>query len=114
MLAALFTMAIAVAVAAPANKKTLSFSEPTTVGSVTLKPGEYAVEWNGAGPDVQVSFSRGKNAIVTVPAKLEPERNPQDISYTYHADESGTHYLIEIRTKNSTLRFAPRDVASAE
>jgi len=114
VLAALFAMTVAVALAAPANKKTIRFPEPTTVGSVTLKPGEYIVQWNGSGTDVQVSFSQRKNTIVTVPATVEAAQNPHDVSYTCRTEESGARSLVEISTKNSTLRFAPRDVASAE
>ena len=114
LLAALFVMAVTVALAAPANKKTIKFSEPTTVGSFTLKPGEYTVEWNGSGPDVQVSFSQSRNTIVTVPATLEAAQNQYDLSYAYNSEQSGACSLSEIRTKHSTLRFAPRDGRGGE
>jgi hypothetical protein len=110
ILAALYVIALSVAVGAPKNKKTINLSEPTHVGSVTLQPGEYTIEWNGTGPDVQVSFSRGKNIPVTVPATLETAQNPNDIAYAYHTEESGAHSLVEIKTKSSTLHFTTTDV----
>lgn len=114
-LAALFIMALSVAVAAPKNKKTITISEPTLVGSVTLKPGEYTIEWNGTGPDVQVGFSRGNNIIVTVPATLEAAQNPDDISIRYHTGESGAaHLLVEIETRNLTLHFAAPSASRGE
>jgi hypothetical protein len=113
ILAALVLMMASVAVATPKNKKTIYLSEPTIVSSVTLQPGNYTVEWNGAGPDVEVSFSRGKNTVVTAPATLEAAHNPTD-SVMYRSEESGAHLLLEIQTKSSTLRFVPRDVISAE
>lgn len=114
ILAALFVMALSVAVGAPKNKKTITFTEPTLVGSVTLQPGEYTIEWNGTGPDVQVSFSRGKNTVVTLPATLEATKNPTDFAYAYHDEESGAHSLVEIMTKTSTLHFAMTEVSGGE
>jgi len=114
-LAALFIMALSVAVAGPKNRKTITISEPTLVGSVTLKPGDYTIEWNGTGPDVQVSFSRGNKSVVTVPATLKATQNPHDISIRYQTAESGAaHLLVEIDTKNSTLHFAAPSASSGE
>ncbi len=114
ILAALAAMSFFVAVAAPTNKKTINFYDSTIVGKVTLQPGQYTIEWNGPGPDVQVSFSRGKNTIVTVPATIEAVQNPHDISYMYQPGESGTPLLVEIATKNATLHFAAPDVSSGK
>lgn len=112
ILTALAAMAFFVAVAAPTDKKTINLLEPMIVGSVTLQPGEYTIEWNGPGPDVQVSFSRGKNVIVTVPATVESAENPYDILVTSHIEESGVHSLVRIQTRGSTLHFAAREVAT--
>jgi len=115
ILAALAAMILSVAVASPANKRTVTLSEPAIVGSVTLQPGEYIVEWNGTGPDVQVSFSREKKAIVTVPATLEAAQNPHDLSIvSEHIEESEVHSLVEIRTKTWTLRFVPLDASGGK
>jgi hypothetical protein len=114
ILAALAAMAFFVAVAAPTNKKTIYLTEPMIVGSVTLQPGEYTMEWNGPDPDVQVSFSRGNKTIVTVPAALEAAQNRQDISVTCRTEESGAHSLIEIGTKNATLHFTRHEVSGRE
>lgn len=114
ILAALFAMAVWAAVAAPTNKRTINLSEPTIVGSLTLTPGQYTIEWNGPGPDVQVSFSQGKNTIVTVPATLEAARNWSDISVTCRTEESGAHSLVAIKTKSSTLHFAPPSVSGGQ
>jgi hypothetical protein len=111
ILAALFVMAVSVAVGAPKNKKTINIGEVTHVGSVTLQPGDYTIEWNGIGPDVQVSFSRGKNTVVTVPATLESAQNPNEIACAYHTEESGARSLVAIETNHATLRFNTTDVA---
>jgi len=90
--------------------KTIDLIDPTIVGSVTLQPGEYTIEWSGAGPEVQVSFSRGKKTIVTVPAAVESAVNPYNLSVTSHTEESGVHSLVTIQTASSTLQFAAREV----
>jgi hypothetical protein len=104
------TILSAVATAAP-NKKTIQIPFPTIVGSsITLQPGEYNIEWRGAGPDVQVNFLKGNKPIVTVPARFDPARNRLDISVNCRA-ESGMLSLVEIETNSSTLHFAPCDVS---
>jgi hypothetical protein len=47
---------------------------PTTVqvGGTQLKPGNYKVNWQGAGPDIQVTFLRNGKTVATVPA-TEPD-----------------------------------------
>lgn len=112
ILAAVLTTLVSVAVAAPTNKKSVNLAEPTVVGNVTLPPGPYDVEWNGPGPDVQVSFLKGKNTMATAPATLEAAQNPHDVSVTSRTEESGARLLVEIQTKKATLRFVPRDASN--
>jgi hypothetical protein len=113
ILAALFIMTLSVAMAWPKSKKTINLFEPTTVGSVTLRAGQYTIDWNGTGPDVQVSFSQGDKTIATVPATLEAEHNPYDCTIS-QTQESGAHLLVEIQMKNSTLHFARSDASSGQ
>jgi len=53
-----------------ATKANLTLNHPTTVNGTTLKAGDYKVEWEGSGPEVQVSFIRGKNVVAKAQAKL--------------------------------------------
>ena len=111
--AAIVTLMLSVAVAAPRNKTTIHFWEPTTVGSVVLQPGQYTVVWDGAGPDVKVSFSQGKETITTVPATLEAAENPFT-SFTTRPQESGVPLLIEIDRPTLALHFEPGNVSSGQ
>lgn len=43
------------------------------VGNAQLNPGTYKVEWQNAGPHVNVSFLQGKKVIATVPGTLKTE-----------------------------------------
>jgi len=111
ILAAILTMMVSVAMAWPKSKKTINLYQPTIVGSVTLQPGDYDIDWTGSGPDVQVNFSRNDKTIVTVPATLEQVHNGQESVTTSNASASGSGSLLEIDLKNSTLHFAPRDAS---
>jgi len=113
ILAALLIMTLSVAMAWPKSKKTINLFEPTIVGGVTLQAGEYTIDWNGTGPDVQVSFSREDKTIATAPATLEAKHSSTD-SVTLQTQESGAHLLVEIKMKNSTLHFTPSDASSGQ
>ena len=53
-----------------ASKATLTLNHETTVNGTKLKAGDYKLQWDGSGPDVQVSIVQGKNVLAKVPAKL--------------------------------------------
>ena len=111
ILATLFATMLSVGVAAAPNKTTINLVEPTIVGSVILRPGEYTVEWSGPGPDVQVSFSQGNKTIATVSATLQAAHNRITLSLMYHTEESGARSLVEIETNREMLHFTTTDVA---
>jgi len=111
ILAALLTMMVSVAMAWPKSKKTISLYEPMIVGSVTLQPGDYNIDWTGTGPEVQVNFSRNDKTVVTVPATLEQVHNGRESVTTSKASASGLGSLLEIDLRNSTLHFTPPDTS---
>jgi len=53
-----------------ASKASLQLQNATTVNGTTLKAGDYKLQWEGSGPDVEVSFLQGKNVVAKVQAKL--------------------------------------------
>ncbi|HTW32254.1 MAG TPA: hypothetical protein VMD76_11295 [Candidatus Sulfotelmatobacter sp.] len=53
-----------------ATKAHLSLTDPTTVNGTQLKPGDYKLEWDGTGPNVEVSIIHGKDVVAKVPAKV--------------------------------------------
>jgi hypothetical protein len=53
-----------------ATKAQLSLRSPTTVNGTKLKPGDYKLEWDGSGPNVEVSILQGKTVVAKVPAKV--------------------------------------------
>jgi hypothetical protein len=52
------------------TKADLQLSNPTVINGTQLKPGDYKLEWEGAGPNVEVSVIKGKNVIAKVPARV--------------------------------------------
>jgi hypothetical protein len=56
------------------NETKVNFSDPIQVGSTQLKPGDYKLQWDGNGPDVQVKIVKGKDVLATVPAKLSANK----------------------------------------
>jgi hypothetical protein len=53
-----------------ASKATLTLNHETTVNGTKLKAGDYKLQWDGSGPDVEVSIVQGKNVVAKVPAKV--------------------------------------------
>jgi hypothetical protein len=60
------------AFAVPATKGTLKLFEPVSVQGKQLAPGQYTVEVNGEGPNVELNIANGKQALASVPARLVP------------------------------------------
>ena len=53
-----------------ATKADLTLQSTTTINGAQLKPGDYKLQWEGSGPNVEVSIQQGKKVIVKVPAKV--------------------------------------------
>ena len=80
-----------------ANKGSFHLSGPVTLNGTQLTEGEYKVQWDGSGPDVQVTIlSRGK-VVTTAPAHLiELSRNGVNDATVQKTNEDGTVSLTEI------------------
>jgi hypothetical protein len=52
------------------TKANLALPGPTVVNGTQLKPGDYKLEWEGAGPNVEVSVMKGKTVVAKVPAHV--------------------------------------------
>jgi hypothetical protein len=53
-----------------ATKAQLHLSTPTKVNGTQLKAGDYKLEWDGTGPNVEVSVIQGKNVVAKTSAKV--------------------------------------------
>ncbi len=53
------------------NQHSIDIPSTVQVGGKQLEAGSYKVEWQGAGPDVQVTFLRHGKPVATVPGTLK-------------------------------------------
>jgi hypothetical protein len=53
-----------------ASKANLTLNNPTNINGTKLKAGDYKLEWDGSGPNVEVSIMQGKKVVAKVPAKV--------------------------------------------
>jgi hypothetical protein len=81
-----------------ATKGSLEISRPVNVNGTTLQPGDYKVQWEGAGPNVELSILQGKNVIAKVPARVVELQAPaaSDAAVT-HTSDSGPSTLAGLR-----------------
>jgi len=80
------------------SKGSLQLSNAVTLNGTTLKPGEYKVQWEGSGPNVEVSILQGKNVVATTTAHMVDLQSPSssDAAVTLKND-SGPNSLSGLR-----------------
>ena len=91
-LIALATIALLLPVSVFAKEKNegkFQVSQPVQVGSSQLKPGEYKVQWDGTGPDVQLTILQNGKTVATAPAKLVESQQPSQHDSVILRDGTG-------------------------
>ena len=53
-----------------ASKANLTLNSNASVNGTKLKAGDYKLQWDGTGPNVEVSILQGKKVVAKVPAKV--------------------------------------------
>jgi len=95
------TMGLALLLASSAfaaTKGTLQLMNPTTVNGTKLKAGEYKLEWDGTGSNVEVSILQGKNVVAKVPAKVVELNTPsQNSAAVVQKNDDGSMSLTGAR-----------------
>ncbi len=87
------------------NQHSVDIPATVQVGDTQLKPGNYKVEWQGTGPDIQVTFLQDGKTVATVPATLKTNDNQvtQDEIVTNTANN--TLNEIDFRRDKEALVF---------
>ncbi len=81
-----------------ANKANMTLQNPTTINGTKLKAGDYRLEWDGSGPNVEVSIMQGKKVLAKVPAKVVDLSSPaQNNAAVVKHNEDGTTTLAGAR-----------------
>ena len=81
-----------------ATKASLQLNNPVVLNGTTLKPGDYRVEWDGSGPNVELSILQGKNVVAKTSAHMVDLAAPaqNDAAVTVKND-SGPSSLTGLR-----------------
>lgn len=52
------------------TKASLQLQSQVSVNGTQLKPGDYKIQWEGTGPNVEVSILQGKNVVAKTQARV--------------------------------------------
>lgn len=113
----LLGLALSAATSASAgNKDSLKLSQPVTINGTKLNVGDYQLEWEGAGPAVELQIIKSHKVVVTVPARLvELSRPGGNFAYVTRMAEDGSISLTEIRFPGKRYQLAiGQEPAAAE
>ena len=112
----------AAAFAASSTEGKLRLYESVNVQGKQVPAGTYKVEWNGSGPEVQVTIRNGKDAVATVPAKLVTTKTKNDSDgYSAAKQSDGSNDLqtiffhgttFELQVSQQAVSGAPQSGAS--
>lgn len=95
-----------------ATKANLQLGNPLMVNGTKLKPGDYKLEWEGSGPNVEVSIIQGKNVLAKVPARLIELQSPatNDAAVT-RKNDSGPNSLAGVRFQGKKFALELAEVS---
>jgi hypothetical protein len=81
-----------------ATKASLQLINPVTVNGTKLKPGDYKVQWEGTGPNVELSILQGSNVLAKVPAHvIELDTAANSDAAVTRKNDSGPNTLAGVR-----------------
>lgn len=91
-----------------ANKASFQLMHPTQVGDKQLAPGNYTVQWDGSGDQVQVNILSGKKSVATTTAKVvkaDSASQYDNALVTVNPDGSRSLSQIRLRGKKVVLEI---------
>jgi len=115
-LAKTVVLGLAVLLAASAfasNKGSLQVREAIEVNGQQLAPGEYQVNWDGTGPNVEVSFMQGKKEVAKTTAKVVAldKAYDYDAAIVDHANGKASVSEVRFAGKKYALAIGATDKA---
>ncbi len=98
------------------NKGSMNVQENLTVSGKQLSAGDYQLQWQGSGPNVEVNILRGKKVVATVPARLvDINQSPSSNASIVRKNADGSRTLTEVRFSGKKYALAiGEDTAKAE
>jgi hypothetical protein len=90
-----------------AEKGSMKLFDPTLVNGVQLSPGDYALQWDGTGNNLQVQILQGKKIIATTAGALVQLKAPasQNMTSTRRA-ENNAKALTEVEFRGKSYALA--------
>jgi|SRR6266436_3326833 len=109
------SLLLAASAFAGTGKGTLHLYESMDVQGKQLPPGDYKVEWNGEGPNVELNITEGKKTVASLPAQVVTvaEKNTTD-GYASKKLGDGKNALTEIFFHGRDFELRLGNQASAE
>jgi hypothetical protein len=81
-----------------ANKASMQVQSAVIINGATLKPGDYTIEWNGSGSNVELSITQGKKVLAKVPAHVvDLETASNNNATVIRRNDDGTNSLTGVR-----------------
>ncbi|HUC28125.1 MAG TPA: hypothetical protein VMR80_01025 [Candidatus Acidoferrum sp.] len=81
-----------------ATKGSLHLQSAATINGTQLKPGDYKLEWDGSGPNVEVSILKGKNVVTKTQAKVVDLSSPAlNDAAVVQKNDDGTSSITSVR-----------------
>lgn len=94
-----------------AEKGSMKLFDPTLVNGVQLSPGDYALQWDGTGNNLQVQILQGKKVVATTAAALVQLKAPasQNMTSTRSAGNNAKALSeVEFRGKSYALAIGSK------
>jgi hypothetical protein len=92
------TLLLATSMLAANNRGSLQTLSDVNVAGKTLPAGEYSLQWEGTGPNVQLNILKGKKIVATTPAQLvDLNQSPNTDAAVIRSNGDGTRSLAEVR-----------------
>jgi hypothetical protein len=92
------TLLLATSLFAASNHGSLQTLSDVTISGKTLPAGDYSVNWNGSGQNVQMNIMKGKKVVATAPATLvDLSQAPSFDAAVIKDNSDGTKSLAEVR-----------------
>jgi hypothetical protein len=91
-----------------AEKVSLNLVNPVSVAGKQLQSGDYALQWDGTGPNVSLNILKGRKVVATTPARLvdlEQSAHTDTITTTNNSDGSRTLSEIRLHGKKYALEI---------
>ena len=92
------TLLLATSLFAASNHGSLQTLSDVSVSGKTLPAGNYSVNWEGSGQNVQLNIMKGKKVVATTPATLvDLSQAPNSDAAVIKNNGDGTKSLAEVR-----------------